>query len=57
MKYPDFKQPLIVTTNASDMVLGAVLSQKEDNIQRPIAYASHTYRVPKLNTLPQKIKF
>lgn len=42
MKYPDCEQPFILTTDASDMALGAVLSQKEDNIEKPVAYASRT---------------
>lgn len=42
LKYPDFEQPFILTTDASDFALGAVLSQNEENIEKPVAYASRT---------------
>lgn len=40
--YPQFDKPFIVTTDASGYALGAVLSQIQDNIERPIAFASRT---------------
>ena len=43
MKYPDFTKPFIVSTDASKIALGAVLSQEDENGQeRPIAFASKT---------------
>lgn len=38
--YPDFSQPFIFTTDASKVAVKAVLSQVQEAIERPIAYAS-----------------
>ena len=38
MAYPDFKEPFILHTDASEVCLGAVLYQKRDSILRVIAY-------------------
>uniref|UniRef100_A0AAG5DT40 RNA-directed DNA polymerase n=1 Tax=Anopheles atroparvus TaxID=41427 RepID=A0AAG5DT40_ANOAO len=40
--YPDFKLPFILTTDASNYALGAVLSQMQDGKERPIAFGSRT---------------
>ena len=40
LKYPDFTQEFIVTTDAPDYAIGAVLSQGSVGQDRPIAYAS-----------------
>ena len=42
LQYPDFNRPFILTTDASNIALGAVLSQGEVGRDRPIAYASRT---------------
>jgi RNase H-like domain found in reverse transcriptase/Reverse transcriptase (RNA-dependent DNA polymerase)/Integrase zinc binding domain len=42
LAYPDFSKPFILTTDASDVALGAVLSQIQDSLERPIAFASRT---------------
>lgn len=42
LAYPDFSQPFILTTDASDYALGAVLSQKQNGTERPIAFGSRT---------------
>ena len=45
LKFPDFSRPFILTTDASNYAIGAVLSQKQDdesNIDLPIAYASRS---------------
>lgn len=42
LKYPDFSQPFILTTDASKFALGAVLSQGSIGKDRPIAFASRT---------------
>jgi len=40
LKYPDFSEEFIVTTDASAYAIGAVLSQGKVGNDRPIAYAS-----------------
>lgn len=43
LNYPDFSQQFILTTDASDIGCGAVLSQQTQNGNLPIAYASKTF--------------
>lgn len=42
LAYPRFDLPFLVTTDASDYAIGAVLSQMQDGVERPIAFASRT---------------
>lgn len=42
LQYPDFSQPFVVTTDASNYAVGAVLSQGSIGKDKPIAYASRT---------------
>lgn len=42
LKYPDFTQPFVLTTDASNTALGAVLSQSTPPNDHPVAYASRT---------------
>jgi hypothetical protein len=42
LKYPDFNQPFILTTDASEEGLGALLSQGEIRRDLPVAFASRT---------------
>lgn len=42
LTYPQFDHPFILTTDASGFALGAVLSQIQDNVEKPIAFASRT---------------
>ena len=39
LQYPDFKRPFIVTTDASDYAIGAILSQGKIDEDLPVAYA------------------
>lgn len=39
---PDFNKPFIIETDSSDLALGAVLFQMQDDVRHPIAYASRT---------------
>lgn len=40
--YPDFKKPFLITTDASNFAIGAVLSQGEIGKDKPIHFASRT---------------
>ena len=40
--FPDFSKPFILTTDASDDAIGAVLSQIQDELEHPVAYLSRT---------------
>lgn len=42
LQYPDYNKPFILTTDASNIALGAVLSQGQIGSDKPIAYASRT---------------
>jgi hypothetical protein len=42
LRLPNFEQPFVLTTDASNFALGGVLSQKVEGIEHPIAYASRT---------------
>ncbi|KAL4104594.1 hypothetical protein QTP88_019888 [Uroleucon formosanum] len=42
LRYPDFERPFILTTDASQFVIGSILSQGTWGQDRPIAYASRT---------------
>lgn len=42
LQYPDFSKPFILTTDASNESLGAILSQGNPGSDLPIAYASRT---------------
>jgi transposase InsO family protein len=47
--YPDFTKPFILTTDASNFALGAVLSQNQNGREHPICYASRTLNVHECN--------
>ena len=40
LTYPNFDLPFILTTDASKVAVAAILSQVQDGVERPIAYAS-----------------
>lgn len=42
LAYPDFELPFILTTDASNYALGAVLAQIQNSLEKPIAFASRT---------------
>jgi len=48
LKYPDFTEEFIVTTDASAFAIGAVLSQGKVGNDRSIAYASRILSQAKL---------
>ncbi|EFA00130.1 Transposon Tf2-6 polyprotein-like Protein [Tribolium castaneum] len=45
LKYPDFRRPFIVATDASGIAISAILSQKYE-IEHPICYASRCLKDP-----------
>uniref|UniRef100_A0A1B6CD86 RNA-directed DNA polymerase n=2 Tax=Clastoptera arizonana TaxID=38151 RepID=A0A1B6CD86_9HEMI len=49
LKLPDFNKPFALTTDASNFAIGAVLSQKQDNIDHPISFASRTLNKQEVN--------
>jgi hypothetical protein len=40
LAYPDFSQEFILTTDASKLAVGAILSQIQDGVERPISFGS-----------------
>lgn len=42
LQYPDYEKPFILTTDASNVAIGAVLSQGTVGNDKPVAYASRT---------------
>ena len=46
LAFPDFKLPFVLETDASELGLGAVLSQVQDGKKKVIAYASRSLRPP-----------
>lgn len=49
LQYPDFSKPFILTTDASNVALGAILSQGTIGSDKPICYASRTLSVSEVN--------
>lgn len=49
LAYPDFDQPFIITVDASNYAVGAVLSQMIDGHDRPISYAFKQFQKAELN--------
>lgn len=49
LQYPDFTKEFLLTTDASNVALGAVLSQGPIGSDKPIAYASRTLNSSELN--------
>jgi hypothetical protein len=49
LQYPDFTRPFVLTTDASDEALGAILSQGPIGQDLPISYASRTLNNPEKN--------
>ncbi|KAL4082949.1 hypothetical protein QTP88_029447 [Uroleucon formosanum] len=49
LQYPDFNQPFNITTDASNIAIGAILSQGKIGSDLPIAYASRTLNKAETN--------
>ncbi|KZS03950.1 Uncharacterized protein APZ42_033203 [Daphnia magna] len=54
LAYPDFTRPFEIHPNACDYGLGAVLLQRINNIERPLAYASRLLS-PKMDRFYQNV--
>jgi hypothetical protein len=46
LAFPNFNRPFILTTDASKVAVAAILSQIQDGIERPVAYASRQLSKP-----------
>ena len=58
LAYPDYRQKFKLYTDVSETGLGAVLTKiKEDNLERPIAYASRTLSKSECNYDTHKLEF
>ena len=58
LAYPDYEKSFKLYTDASESGLGAVLSQiKEDNLERPITFASRTLSKSERNYDAHKLEF
>lgn len=49
LQYPDFTKDFVLTTDASNLAIGAVLSQGTIGSDRPIAFASRTLNTSEIN--------
>lgn len=49
LQYPDFSKDFVLTTDASNVAIGAVLSQGSVGADKPIAYASRTLNSSEMN--------
>ena len=49
LKYPDFKKPFFLTTDACNTGIGCCLSQEYDGVQHPIAFAGRGFSGAELN--------
>ncbi|KAJ4431151.1 hypothetical protein ANN_19746 [Periplaneta americana] len=49
LQFPDFTKPFVLTTDASNVAIGAILSQGIIGKDKPIAYASRTLNGAELN--------
>jgi hypothetical protein len=49
LAYPDFKSEFILTTDASKTAAAAILSQVQEGVERPIAYASRQLNTAERN--------
>ena len=56
LSYPDFDKPFTVTTDASQLGLGSVMSQEKDGKTVPIAFASRALRGAEVNWCARELE-
>jgi hypothetical protein len=56
LAFPDFKLPIILTTDASTVGLGAVLSQVQEGTERPVSFASRQFNKAERAYLASKLQ-
>lgn len=49
LRSPDFEKPFFLSTDASGYAIGAVLSQRDEHGELPVAYASRQLKAPEIN--------
>lgn len=49
LQFPDFTQPFVLTTDASDFAIGSILSQGKIGEDKPIAFASRSLSTAEIN--------
>lgn len=52
LKYPDFTKPFNIITDASDIACGGVLTQRYDDMDMPVVYASKAFNKHEKNKPP-----
>jgi RNase H-like domain found in reverse transcriptase len=58
LAYPDFNERFFLATDASSIGLGAMIYQLQDDIPRPVAFASNSFDTTELNwSIPETALF
>lgn len=56
LRYPEYTKPFLISADASDIAVGAVLQQEDEGSGYPITYFSRKLKGPELNwTTSEKV--